>query len=71
MAITSNFAPGRGALTGMLRTALAARRRRQTERALARLSDAVLRDIGIRRSEIQAVFSAPMTAGERRRWTEN
>ncbi len=44
----------------MLRAALAGRSRRRTARMLASLSDAALRDIGIRRSEIRAVTDALM-----------
>ena len=44
-----------GAAASILSNALAGRRRRQTERELAALSDAALKDIGLSRSQIEFI----------------
>jgi len=53
-----------GAAASILSNALAGRRRRQTERELAALSDAALKDIGLSRSQIEFIarrLDIPMT----------
>jgi uncharacterized protein YjiS (DUF1127 family) len=58
-ALSGPFFPQFGPLTGFLRQSIAsiaqALRRRQTQRALYDLSDPVLKDIGVRRCEIDSV----------------
>ena len=50
--------PGSGALQRAIHAVARTMRRRRTQRALGQLSDYALRDIGVRRSEIDSLADA-------------
>jgi uncharacterized protein YjiS (DUF1127 family) len=56
--------PGTGALQRVIKVVARTMRRRRTQRALGRLSDHALKDIGVRRSEIDSLADS-LASGHR------